>query len=195
MSSETDPRIMAIIALYSTKGDSNYYGEKVSKTDHMIQAAISAQSAGEPDRVVLACLLHDIGHFLEEDDMEGLGVCNHGRIGAQYLRGLGMDDDVCALVEHHAEAKRYLVSTQHEYYDCLSEASKKTLVHQGGRMSKDECRAFESLPHFRGVLRVRHHDDAGKKVGLVGRGLESFIPLIRQFFSPLSAQDVAPDWR
>ena len=182
MSSETDPRIMAIITLYQTKGNSHYYGEKVSKTDHMIQAAISAQKAREADEVVLACLLHDIGHFLEEDDMDGLGVRDHGRIGAQYLRSLGMDEYVCALVENHAEAKRYLVSARKDYYTGLSEASKQTLVHQGGRMTKDECRAFEKQPYFHDVLKVRHHDDAGKREGIACHGLEGFIPLIRRHF-------------
>ena len=186
MAAETDPRITAILALYHEKGHSNYYGEKVSKTDHMLQAALSAQGDMETERVILACLLHDIGHFLGDDDMGGLGVCEHGRVGAQYLRRLGMDDEVCALVEHHAEAKRYLVSTRTDYCAKLSNASRRTLAYQGGRMSKEECGRFERTPHFRGLLRVRHHDDAGKRVGIAECGIESFVPLIRRFLSSSS---------
>ena len=183
MSSEEDERITAIIALYRTRGSANYYGEKVSKTDHMVQTALSARRAGETDQVVLACLLHDIGHLLEEDDMGGLGVCAHGQVGAQYLRGLGMDEGVCALVANHAEAKRYLVSTQREYYNTLSAASKKTLEYQGGCMSKTERAAFERLACFAGALRVRHHDDVGKKEGVPAVGVERFSGLIRRFLA------------
>ncbi len=184
MCEETDPRITAILTLYKTKGNSNYYGEKVSKTDHMLQAAISAKRNGEPDRVVLACLLHDIGHFLAADDMCGLGVCDHGRIGAEYLRGLGMCSDVCALIEHHAEAKRYLVSTRSGYFSQLSAASKQTLVHQGGTMCKEERDRFECLPCFKGVLAVRRHDDIGKEVGAASVGVNHFIPLMKRHLGP-----------
>lgn len=183
MAAEPDPRITAILALYHEKGHSNYYGEKVSKTDHMLQAALSAQGDKETERVVLACLLHDVGHLLGDDDMGGLGVRDHGGVGARYLRRLGVDDGVCALVEHHAEAKRYLVSTRTDYYAKLSDASRRTLAYQGGRMSKEECGRFEQRPYFREVLRVRHHDDAGKRVGMAECGIESFVPLIRRFLS------------
>lgn len=184
MSSEEDERITAIVALYRTRGSTNYYGEKVSKTDHMVQTALSARRAEETDRVVLACLLHDIGHLLEEDDMDGLGVRAHGPVGAQYLRRIGMDEGVCALVEKHADAKRYLISTQKRYYDTLSPASKQTLVYQGGYMNKTERAAFERLPCFPAVLRVRHHDDVGKKEGMPRVGVEAFSGLIGQFLAP-----------
>ena len=41
-----------------------------------------------------------------------------------YLRNLGMDERVCNLVENHIYAKRYLVTTDKLYYNCLSSASK-----------------------------------------------------------------------
>lgn len=148
MAAEMDPRIVAILALYEKHGATAYLGEKVSKTDHMLQAARAAQAAGESERVVLACLLHDIGHFLEQDDMNGLGVRDHGRVGGDYLRSLGMDAMVCKMVTHHADAKRYLVSTRPDYMRKLSTASRRTLLHQGGPMSKNECEDFEQLPCF-----------------------------------------------
>ena len=51
-----------ILELYYKFGDSEYFGEDVSKTTHMIQAAYAAEN-NEPDYIILACLLHDIGHF------------------------------------------------------------------------------------------------------------------------------------
>ena len=58
-----------IIDLYKKYGDTEYFGESVSKTTHMIQAALSAEKNNEPDYLILACLLHDIGHFLDDDNI------------------------------------------------------------------------------------------------------------------------------
>ena len=110
-----------ILELYKKFGDSEYLGEDVSKTVHMIQAAYVAEKNNESDYVILACLLHDIGHFLENDNMNGLGVIEHGKVAGEYLRELGMDEKVCILVENHVTAKRYLVSKNDDYYEKLSD--------------------------------------------------------------------------
>ena len=102
----------SIIDLYKKFGDTEYLGECVSKTTHMIQAAHSAEKNNEPDFLVLACLLHDIGHFLDEDNMNGLGVIEHGKVGADFLRKLGMNERVCCLVENHVKTKKYLKETK-----------------------------------------------------------------------------------
>lgn len=184
MATEVDSRITAVLALYDAQGKTEYFGEKVTKTDHMVQAAQSAEAEGESERVVLACLLHDIGHLLERDDMNGLGVRDHARVGAEYLRSMGMDKLVCDLVEHHAEAKRYLVATRAGYLGHLSRASRRTLLYQGGRMSRVECERFEGLPCFRGAVQVRLHDDRAKETDLPTRNVASYVPLIRKFLSP-----------
>ena len=49
-----------------------------------------------------------------------------------------------------------------DYYDSLSDASKGTLVHQGGPMSEEEAVGFESSPNFKAMVRMRHWDDAAK---------------------------------
>lgn len=46
------------------------------------------------------------------------------------------------IVKNHVNAKRYLVTKNPEYYDKLSEASKGTLVHQGGKMNEEEFNKF-----------------------------------------------------
>ena len=77
--------------------------------------------------------------------MNGLGVIEHGKVAGDYLRKLGMYEKVCILVENHVTAKRYLVSKNDDYYEKLSDASKKTLEYQGGRMSSKEMRIFEEM--------------------------------------------------
>lgn len=170
-----------IINLYKTQGDAEYFGENVSKTTHMIQTAMAAQQNNEPDYLVLACLLHDIGHFLDTDNMNGLGVIEHGKIGADYLRQLNMSECVCVLVENHVMAKKYLVSKNDDYYQKLSSASKQTLEYQGGRMTASEMEEMKKHPNFNNILQVRHYDDIGKQVGMDIPTIDSFIPLINKY--------------
>ena len=175
----------SIIDLYLNFGNSEYLGESVSKTTHMIQAAFSAQQNNEPDFLVLACLLHDIGHFLDEDNMNGLGVIEHGKVGAEFLRKLGMDEKVCILVESHVIAKRYLVSKNVDYYQKLSSPSKKTLEYQGGIMTEEEISIFEKNPDIDNILKVRLYDDIGKKIGADIPNLDSFYNLIIKYLPKL----------
>jgi 2-amino-1-hydroxyethylphosphonate dioxygenase (glycine-forming) len=170
-----------IIHLYNTLGNSEYFGEEVSKTEHMIQAAVAAEEHNEQDHVILACLLHDIGHFLGEDDTGGLGVADHGRVGANYLRDLGINELVCILVENHVLAKKYLVSKYDDYYDKLSEPSKKTLEFQGGRMTKLEMLELEKDKNLETILKIRYYDDIGKTAGLEIPNIETFKDLINKF--------------
>ena len=172
-----------IIKLYKNLGDTEYLGECVSKTTHMIQAATAAKNNNEPEYLVLACLLHDIGHFLQDDNMNGLGVIEHGKVGAEYLQDLGMDNRVCCLVENHVMAKKYLVSKDIDYYDKLSDASKQTLEYQGGKMSIDEMKEFETHPEFNNILKVRYYDDIGKQMGIDIPRLESFYNLIEKYLN------------
>ena len=171
-----------LINLYNTVGNENYFGEVVSKREHMIQAAVSAQEHMESEQLILACLLHDIGHLLEKDDMGGLGVMNHGTVGKQYLEKIGMNKRICKLVESHVAAKRYLVSIDESYYEKLSDASKKTLEYQGGKMNEDEINSFEKDLDMLEILGVRYHDDNGKKIKIKDLPtIESFIPLIKKY--------------
>ena len=170
-----------IINLYKTFGNSEYLGECVSKTTHMIQSAYSAHNNNEPDFLVLACLLHDIGHFLDEDNMNGLGVIEHGKVGADYLRKLGMNERICCLIENHVKAKKYLVSKHKDYYDKLSSASKQTLEYQGGKMTEKEMEEFEKDINFDYSLKVRYYDDIGKNIGQNIPKLESYYDLINKY--------------
>lgn len=172
-----------ILELYKNFGDSEYLGEDVSKTVHMIQAAYAAEKNNEPDYIVLACLLHDIGHFLDADNMNGLGVVEHGKIAGDYLRKLGMYEKVCILVENHVIAKRYLVSKNDNYYNKLSDASKQTLEYQGGKMSIKEMTDFENNEDFDEILRIRYYDDNGKKIGIEIPDLSYYYSLINKYLS------------
>jgi predicted HD phosphohydrolase len=71
------------------------------------------------------------------------------RIGQEYLRRLGFSDKVSTLVGSHVAAKRYLCAVEPGYHDTLSDASKKSLIFQGGPMSGPELEAWKASPWCR----------------------------------------------
>ncbi|WP_290797116.1 phosphonate degradation HD-domain oxygenase [Flavihumibacter sp. UBA7668] len=158
-----------IFSLYEQFGAEEYAGEKVSQLEHMVQAAQLAMEEGYDDEVVLAAFLHDVGHLLPVHDvsetMDGYGVMDHEKVGADWLLRLGMGERMCKLIASHVNAKRYLTWKYPSYYEQLSEASKKTLEYQGGRMEEEEAKAFESDPLFDLYIRMRTWDEAAKIEG------------------------------
>ena len=156
-----------IFALYARNGTTNYIGEEISQIAHGCQAARWATEAGYDQDVSLAALFHDVGHLLEDlPQMDGgLGVGDHEKVGARYLRSLGFSAKTCALVERHVDAKRYLCWKDPSYLGRLSEASFGTLKQQGGPMSESEAREFESNdPLFQTIIDMRKWDEKAKAV-------------------------------
>ncbi|MBT5153893.1 MAG: HD domain-containing protein, partial [Gammaproteobacteria bacterium] len=142
-----------------------YIGEPVSQLEHGLQAAGLAIKAGAGEHMVLAALLHDVGHWCNPKalQMEGLGAKEHDRLGAEYLTAIGLQPEISALVGAHVDSKRYLAATTEGYIAKLSPASRKTLDYQGGPMSYEELSAFKTSPGFRDALRLRVWDEAAKE--------------------------------
>jgi 2-amino-1-hydroxyethylphosphonate dioxygenase (glycine-forming) len=147
----------AISELFEQVGERDYVGEPVSQKEHSLQAARFASDATKSDNsysrreVVLASLLHDIGHMLalQRPGTERMGDCgamHHEVIGGDHLRALRFSPRVAKLVSQHVNAKRYLVAVKPEYAAKLSAASTTTLGYQGGPFTPEECTAFEQDP-------------------------------------------------
>jgi len=155
-----------IFSLYENHGNADYIGEPVSQLEHMCQAAQLAEEEGYDDEVVLAAFFHDIGHLCEfimpVELMEGVGVLDHESIGQEYLVNRGFSERIAKLVKSHVEAKRFLTFKFPEYFEKLSDASKLTLQHQGGRMNAEEAEAFEADPMFDIYIKMRTWDDLAK---------------------------------
>lgn len=181
----------AVAAYFKLHGGDDYIGEDVSQGEHALQAAALAMSTGEDADVVLAALLHDIGHLhglhAESGRMGDCGVASHERLGADWLRSLGFAGRVPELVERHVDAKRYLCFREPGYHDRLTEASRTTLRYQGGPMGAEEAAAFEADPLFLPILRMRRWDEAAKVPGLETPTLSSYRPLIVQHVAAASA--------
>lgn len=174
--------ILEIKQLFESQGDSEYYGENVSQYEHAAQAAILAKRQGYDEEVQIAAFLHDIGHLFpaqtEEELMEVYGRKDHESVAADWLRERGFSEKVAVLVENHVNAKRYLTYADEDYYDALSEASKQTLMFQGGRMSESEAAVFQQNPHFETIIRMRRWDEAAKIEAMKLPTLDHFMNII-----------------
>ena len=59
--------IVAFLAdIFDRRGGEEYLGEPVTMAEHMLQGATLAEEAELPEEVIVATLLHDIGHFTSE---------------------------------------------------------------------------------------------------------------------------------
>jgi gamma-butyrobetaine dioxygenase len=146
----------------------------------MLQAAAWAKRQGAPAPLIAAALLHDVGHFLHPDGESPGGAARdieHPALGAAWL-SQAFGEDVTAPIALHVEAKRYLCAIEPDYYDHLSEASRRSLALQGGVMSNGEIALFAKHPAFAAALTVRRCDDHGKDVNARTKGLGDFRDLL-----------------
>jgi phosphonate degradation associated HDIG domain protein len=159
-----------IIALYRKYGQADYIGEAISQIEHASQSAQLAEKTGCAIEVVLAAFLHDIGHICMQDEslasMEGFGVLQHEKLGANFLRQSGFPEKIARLVENHVQAKRYLTFKYPAYDEKLSPASRQTLAFQGGKMSEAEAIAFEKDELFELSIQMRAWDEQAKEVNV-----------------------------
>lgn len=161
----------------------DYIGENVSQLTHALQAAQLAREDGNGNDIILAALLHDIGHLCAQPGSEmmgNVGVKGHENIGARYLRTLGFSDKVAQLVEAHVLVKRYLTARDPGYYAKLSDASKTTLRYQGGPLSDEEASQFEQDPLFSLKVKMRMWDEAAKRTDWDVPSLDTYLPLITE---------------
>ena len=175
-----ESRVDQIMELLETAGQSAYFGEPVTQLEHALECAQLARDAGSDEEMIIAALLHDIGHLLDGEGSrdDAVGVIDHDAVGARYLRERGFSDRVAQLVSGHVAAKRYLTLTNPSYFAKLSAASVATLELQGGPMRAEEAAAFGSDPLFEEKLRLRSWDEAGKLAGWVVAPLSSYRNLL-----------------
>jgi [1-hydroxy-2-(trimethylamino)ethyl]phosphonate dioxygenase len=167
--------VTEIEALFAEHGDESY-GEGVTMLSHMLQAAALAESQGADEALVIAALLHDVGHFLQPTD-DSFGYHKHDRSGGDWL-AKRFPQEVSEPVRLHVTAKRYLCAVEKDYFEKLSAASVYTLSQQGGPMSDDEVRAFAASPHLESAVRLRRWDDSGKVTGVTVRDLPYYRAML-----------------
>jgi phosphonate degradation associated HDIG domain protein len=170
-----------IVFLMRDSGGDQYFGEAVTKLQHAEQCAWHARQAGADEELVLAALLHDIGHLLDTEDSvrhERVGVVNHDEVGRRWLIERGFSERVANLVGGHVDAKRYLTAANASYMDRLTPASQETLHLQGGPMNEAEAEAFAHQPELRDMLRLRSWDEMAKDPAWQGPSLASYREML-----------------
>jgi predicted HD phosphohydrolase len=162
-----------------------YLGEDVTMIQHQLQAG--ALAVGSRDALVVAALLHDVGHIVGREEGEGDATesldadldAHHDSAGARWL-SRWFRPDVTEPVRLHVAAKRYLVATEPGYAAKLSDASAHTLRLQGGPMSPQQAREFEALPFAADAVALRRLDEAAKDASKVAPALETHRALLRR---------------
>lgn len=181
---ETDlhPAAQRLAALFARHGNDHYDGgrqEAVTALQHALQAAQLAEWAGADAPLVVAALLHDVGHFADGVPSSPDVDDAHEQRALPMLRA-DFGPEVLEPIRLHVAAKRYLVATDARYAATLSAASIHTLAQQGGPMSEAECRAFEAEPFAPQAVMLRRWDDAAKEPNKATPSLAYFLPLLEQ---------------
>jgi phosphonate degradation associated HDIG domain protein len=169
------------------RAGSLYGGEAVTQLEHALQCATLAQSDGATPSLITASLLHDIGHLADS----GNDVSDpHGALAAGLLKRL-FGPEVTEPIRLHIDAKRYLCLMEPAYHAGLSEASKRSLLWQGGPYSVAEAKAFIVQPYADDALRLRRWDDAAKIPHAVTPDLDHFIRIMRTVRTGLTVLEAA----
>ncbi len=166
-----------IETLFARHGANQYSGEPVTQLEHALQTAHLAERSGADDALVTACLLHDLGHLLndqgETPSLRGIDD-THQYFALPFLRGL-FPDAVLDAIRLHVDAKRYLCQANAGYHAKLSEDSKRSLALQGGVFGVGQAAAFLAQSGARDAVMLRQWDDLAKQAGLVTPPLAHFL--------------------
>jgi len=175
------PSLDAIAHHFAVAGGRMYAGEPVTQLEHALQAAAAAEAAAATPALVVAALLHDIGHLVNDqgETPTARGIDDrHEIIAARWLRSL-FGEDVTEPIRLHVDAKRYLCHARPGYAATLSADSIRSLALQGGIFSAAEADAFVRLPHAAAAVRVRLWDDGAKSAGAPTPDLDHYLELVR----------------
>ena len=153
-----------IETLFARHGAATYSGEPVTQLEHALQTAQLAEQAGADDELVTAALLHDLGHLLndqgESPTLRGIDDL-HQFFALPFLRGV-FGERLLAAIKWHVDAKRYLCATRADYWQQLSDDSKRSLELQGGIFSPEQADAFIAQAYAVDAVALRLWDDQAK---------------------------------
>lgn len=171
-----DTVVEFLLDLFARRGAEEYIGEAVSMAEHMEQTAACAVADGAPNSLVVAALLHDIGHFVCDFAIDAMdhGINNlHEQAGAAFLQRY-YPASITEPIRLHVDAKRYLCAIDASYTNTLSAASIESLRLQGGPMNAAQIKQFQANSHSQDAVQVRRYDDDGKIAGLNIKPITSY---------------------
>ena len=175
------------------RGRSVAYGKgEVSMCGHMLQTAELAAEAGAAPPLLVACLLHDVGHFgtdyplyFDNETHSHMQTASqdlhHEEAGASMLRPF-FGPDVIEPIRLHVAAKRYLCATDPDYAVQLSTTTLHTLGLQGGVLDDAKAQAFLDRPYSHDAVQLRRWDDAAMTEARSVPGIEHYMDLLEKLF-------------
>ena len=165
-----------IVMLFEQRGAASY-DENVTQLEHALQCAQLAEEGGARPPLVVASLLHDLGHLLADPEKDVDDV--HQYLALPFLRGV-FPDSVLEPMRLHVDAKRYLCTVEPGYWDTLSRASKHSLELQGGPFSEKQVREFRTRPYAQDGIDLRLWDDLAKMPGRATQPLSRYVTLLQE---------------
>lgn len=165
----------AIVALLTHHGSGLYGGESVTQLEHALQCATLAESAGGTPSLIVAALLHDLGHLAGDGKDEQTPHSDFAADRLSHLFGKAVTEPI----RMHVNAKRYLCATDSLYWSQLSEASRASLAWQGGVYTTDQAKRFITRPFADDAVRLRRWDDVAKVPAAATRSLSYFMAIAR----------------
>ena len=173
-------RVDLLFDYLKSHGQSSY-DPSVSQLEHALQTAHLAQQESQLPHLVVASLLHDIGHLmLDEHDERGDFLHQdwaHEAVAARALSEF-FSSNVVTPVQRHVSAKRLLCSLDAAYYEGLSEASKRSFAVQGGPLSQFEAERLQALEGMPDAMALRRWDDRAKVHGVEVPELETYANVV-----------------
>ena len=169
-----------LLAIYGVRATRRYGLASVNQLQHALQSAAAAEAQGHPPSLIVAALLHDIGHMIHDlgEDPSADGIDDlHEERGAEWLA----ERFVAAVAEPvrlHVAAKRYLCAVEPDYFGRLSSDSIRTLALQGGPMTESEADAFRAEPSMADAVALRRIDESAKDPQATTPAFEHFLSYV-----------------
>ena len=182
----TDPRLDRIAELLTLKAEGQYGISTINQRQHALQTAWLAEKTGCPEPLIVASLLHDIGHMIHDlgNNPAEDGVDDQHETRGQAFLTAWFGPEVTEPVRLHVAAKRYLCATETDYFAKLSRDSVLSLSLQGGPMSPQEVTAFDAVPHSAATVQLRRFDEQAKVRNLETPSIQHFLPYVARCMQP-----------
>jgi len=143
-------------------------GYKVNRLDHSLQSATRAYRAGEPEELVVAALLHDIGDLIAS--------LSHSEMAAAVLRPF-VSDKIYWIVKHHGLFQMF-------YYAHYT---------GGDRDARDK---YLGHPWYEDAVKFcEEYDQNCFNPDYESEPLEFFEPMLRRLFQQKNVRDFESDAR